>query len=53
MKVEQTSKLIKASNSTIQKLVNAVVGAININSQEIARLSVVSRSIYANQRQQV
>jgi hypothetical protein len=48
MKVEQTSKLIKAANSTIQKLVNAIVGAMKINSQEIARSSVVPRSIYAN-----
>jgi hypothetical protein len=53
MKVEQTSELIKASNSTIQMLVNAIVGAIKINSQEIARSSVVSRNIYANERQQV
>jgi hypothetical protein len=45
MKVEQTSELIKASSSTIQRLVNAIVGAMKI--------SVVPRSIYANQRQQV
>jgi hypothetical protein len=53
MKVEQTSELIKASNSTIQRLVNAIVGAMKINSQEIARPNVVPKSIYANQRQQV
>jgi hypothetical protein len=53
MKVEQTSELIKAPNSTIQRLVNAIVGAMKINSQEIARSSVVPRSIYANERQQV
>jgi hypothetical protein len=47
MKVKQTSELIKASNSTIQRLVNAVVGAMKINSQENARPSV------ANQRLQV
>jgi hypothetical protein len=42
MKVEQTSnKLIKAPNSTIQRLVNAIVGTMKINSQEIARSSVV------------
>jgi hypothetical protein len=34
---QQTSDLIKASNSTTQRLVNAVVGAMKINSQEIAR----------------
>jgi hypothetical protein len=49
MKVEQTSELIKAPNSTIQRLVNAIVGAMKINSQEIARSSVVPRSIYANE----
>jgi hypothetical protein len=53
MKVEQTSELIKAPNNTIQRLVNAIVGAMKINSQEIARSSVVPRSIYANERQQV
>jgi hypothetical protein len=53
MKSEQISELIKASNSTIQRLVNAIVGAMKINSQEIARPSVVPRSIYANQRQTV
>jgi hypothetical protein len=42
MKVEQTSELIKSSNSTIQRLVNAVVGAMKINSQEIARPSVAN-----------
>jgi hypothetical protein len=31
MKVEQTSELIKAPNSTIQRLVNAIVGAMKIN----------------------
>jgi hypothetical protein len=41
MKVEQTSELIKAPNSTIQRLVNAIVGAMKINPQEIAR-SIVS-----------
>jgi hypothetical protein len=40
MKVEQTSELITAPNSTIQRLVNAIVGAIKIKSQEIARSSV-------------
>jgi hypothetical protein len=53
MKVEQTSELIKASNRTIQRLIDAIVGAMKINSQEITRSSVVPRSIYANQRQQV
>jgi hypothetical protein len=53
MAVEQTNELIKALNITIQRLVNAVVGAMKINSQEIARPSMVPRSIYANQRQQV
>jgi hypothetical protein len=53
MMVQQTCELIKASNSIIQRLVNAVVGAMKINSQEIARASVVPRSIYANQGQQV
>jgi hypothetical protein len=53
MMVEQTSELNKASNSTIQRLVNAIVGAMKINSQEIARPSVETRSWYANQRQQV
>jgi hypothetical protein len=48
MKVEQTSELIKAPNSTIQRLVNAIVDAMKINSQEIARPSVVPRRIYAN-----
>jgi hypothetical protein len=47
MKVEKTSELIKALNSTIQRLVNAIVGAMKINSQEIARPSVVPRSVYA------
>jgi hypothetical protein len=51
MKVEQTSELIKALNSTNQRLVNAILNAIKIHSQEIARPSVVPRSIYANQRQ--
>jgi hypothetical protein len=50
-KVEQTSKLIKAPNSTIQRLGNAIVGAMKINSQEIAHSIVVPRSIYTNQRQ--
>jgi hypothetical protein len=45
MKVEQTSEHIKASNSTIQRLVNAIVGAMKINSQEIARPSVVPSSM--------
>jgi hypothetical protein len=53
MKVEQTSKLIKGAKGIIQRLVNTVVGAMKINSQEIARPSVITRSIYANQRQQV
>jgi hypothetical protein len=52
MMVEQTSKLIKTPNSTIQRLVSAKVGAMKINLQEIARSSVVPRSIYTNQRQQ-
>jgi hypothetical protein len=38
MKVEQTSELIKAPNSTIQRLVNARIGAMKINSQETARV---------------
>jgi hypothetical protein len=46
MKVEQTSEHIKASNSTIQRLVNAIVGAMKINSQEIARPSVVPSSMH-------
>jgi hypothetical protein len=46
-------KLIKASKNTIQRLVNTIVGAMKINSQEIACPSMVPRSIYANQRQQV
>jgi hypothetical protein len=41
MKVKQTSELIKASNSTIQRLVNAIVGAMKLNSQEITHPSVV------------
>jgi hypothetical protein len=40
MKVEQTSELIKAPNSTIQRLVNTIVGAMKINPQEIARSSI-------------
>jgi hypothetical protein len=38
MKVKQTCKLIKALNSTIQRLMNAIVGAMKINSQENARI---------------
>jgi hypothetical protein len=53
MKVQQTSELIKAPNSTIQMPVNAIVGAMKINSQEIVCPSVELRSIYANQRQLV
>jgi hypothetical protein len=41
MKVEQTSDLIKAPDSTIQKLVNATVG-MKINSQEIASVPLVA-----------
>jgi hypothetical protein len=41
MKVEQTSELFKASKSTIQRIVNAIVGTMKINSQEIDRPSVV------------
>jgi hypothetical protein len=52
MNVKQTSELIKVSNSTIQRLVNATVGAMKIKVQEIAPPSVVPKSIYANQSQQ-
>jgi hypothetical protein len=45
------SKLIKASNSTIQRLMNAMDGELKIKWQEIARPSVVPRKIYAYQRQ--
>jgi hypothetical protein len=51
--VEQTSELIKAPNSTIQRLVNAIVGAMKINSQEITRSSAAPRSIYANEQRRI
>jgi hypothetical protein len=49
----KSNRLIKASNSTIQWLMNAIVDVMKISSQEIYRPSVVPRSIYANQRIQV
>jgi hypothetical protein len=45
MKVEQTSELIKASNSAIQRLLNAIVGAMKINLQKIARTPLVGEFI--------
>jgi hypothetical protein len=44
---------LKLRTTPFKRLVNAIVGAMKINSQEITRSSVVPRCIYANQRQQV
>jgi hypothetical protein len=48
MKVEQTSELVKAPNSTIQRLVNAIVGAMKINSQELSISNIPYQSITSN-----
>jgi hypothetical protein len=47
-----TSEHIKALNSIIQRVVNVIFGEMKINSQGIARPSLLPRSIYANHRQQ-
>jgi hypothetical protein len=52
MKIEQTSNLIKVPNRIIQGLVNAVVSAVKINSQEIATPSTVARRNHVDKRKQ-
>jgi hypothetical protein len=53
MKIEQTSNLIKRPSRIIQEFVNAVVGAVKINSQEIATPSAVVRRNHVDKTQQV